>query len=176
MSDPRARVGTGSSDPPGVVFRRPVEADHTTVIGNLDGWWPGRRGRSFVARWWFRHATGSSWVAEGEDGRFIGFVLAQRSGDDAATGLIGAIAVSPNERRHGIARALVERVAADVQAGGGRRLETVSWPGDPITTRFLRGVGFVPDDGPGTMRLFGTPAYPDYEGEDEDRARWTREL
>jgi GNAT superfamily N-acetyltransferase len=169
-------AGVAPFDPPGIVFRRPVEADHAAVIARMDGWWPGRRARTFVQRWWFRHATGTSWVAEGEDGRLVGFVLAQPSGDDPAVALVHAIAVNPNERRRGLGRALMERVADDLRAQGGRRLEATSWPGEPITTHFLRGVGFTPDDGPGTMRLFGTPAYPDYEGDGEDRARWTREL
>jgi ribosomal protein S18 acetylase RimI-like enzyme len=160
----------------GATFRRPVEADHAAVVARMEGWWPGRRGRAFVARWWFRHATGSSWIAEDDEGVLTGFILAQPSGDDPSLGLVQAIAVSPNHRRRGIGRALVEQVAGDLRARGGRRLETISWPGDPIATRFLRGVGFVPDDGAGTMRLFGTPAYPDYEGEGEDRSRWTRDL
>jgi len=174
MSDREA--GVAPFDPPGIVFRRPVEADHATVIARMEGWWPGRRARTFVQRWWFRHATGTSWVAEGEDGRLVGFVLAQPSGDDPAVALVHAIAVNPNERRRGLGRALVERVADDLRAQGGRRLEATSWPGDPPATRFLRGIGFVPDEGPGTMRLYGTPAYPDYEGDGEDRTRWTREL
>jgi GNAT superfamily N-acetyltransferase len=157
-------------------FRRPVEADHAAIVARLDGWWPGRLGRSFVARWWFRHATSSSWIAEDGEGVLVGFALAQRSGDDPSVALVQAIAVSPNHRRRGIGRALIEHVAGDLRAHGGRRLETISWPGDPIATRFLRGVGFAPDDGAGTMRLFGTPAYPDYEGEGEDRSRWTRDL
>jgi hypothetical protein len=41
---------------------------------------------------------------------------------------------------------------------------------------FLRATGFHEDSGSGTMRLYGTPAYPDYEGEGEDRSRWTRDL
>jgi GNAT superfamily N-acetyltransferase len=159
-----------------ITFRRPVEADHATVLARMDGWWPGRRGRSFVARWWFRHAAGSSWVAEDEGGALIGFVLAQPSGDDPSVGLVQAIAVDPNARRRGVGRALIEQVAEDVRQRGGGRLETVSWPGDPIATRFLRSVGFGPEDGPGTMRLFGTPAYPDYESEDEDRSRWSRDV
>ena len=157
-------------------FRRPVEADHATVIGRIDDWWPGRRGRAAVERWWFRHASAGSWVADDEDGRLIGFALAQSSPDDPSIGLLHAVVVSPNRRRHGIGRALVERVVDDLRVRDGQRLEATSWPGDPPVTRFLRGIGFVPDEGPGTMRLYGTPAYPDYEGDGEDRTRWTRDL
>ena len=37
-------------------------------------------------------------------------------------------------------------------------------------------MGFRPDDGPGTQRLYGTIAYPDYDGEGEDRVRFIRDL
>ncbi len=32
------------------------------------------------------------------------------------------------------------------------------------------------DDGPGTQRVYGTPAYPDYEGDGEDIAVMWLEL
>ena len=153
-----------------------MEADHASVIVRVDDWWSARRGRSIAARWWFRHAAGTSWIAEADDGRLAGFALGQPSPDDPVVGLLQAVAVAPGRRRRGVARALVERVADDLQARGGRTLETTSWPDDPIATRFLRAMGFRCDDGSGTMRLFGTPAFPDYEGEGEDRSRWTRDL
>ena len=37
-------------------------------------------------------------------------------------------------------------------------------------------MGFAPDDGPGTQRLYGTPAYADYDGEGEDRVVFTKAL
>ena len=98
-----------------IVFRRPVEADHAAVIARMDGWWPGRRARTFVQRWWFRHATGTSWVAEGEDGRLVGFVLAQPSGDDPAVALVHAIAVNPRFRR--IVRSAYFKSAMTVSIG-----------------------------------------------------------
>jgi hypothetical protein len=37
-------------------------------------------------------------------------------------------------------------------------------------------MGFAPDEGSGTQRLYGTPAYADYDGEGEDRVVFTRAL
>jgi hypothetical protein len=45
----------------------------------------------------------------------------------------------------------------------------LGWPDDPIAIAFFRALGFVPDDGPGSRRLFGVPAFPDHEGDGQDR-------
>jgi hypothetical protein len=37
-------------------------------------------------------------------------------------------------------------------------------------------MGFTPIDGPGTQRLYGTPAFPDYDGEGDERTVFTRDL
>ena len=39
-----------------------------------------------------------------------------------------------------------------------------------------KALGFSIDDGPGTQRLYGTPAYPNYDGWGEDRVVFTRDL
>ena len=36
-------------------------------------------------------------------------------------------------------------------------------------------MGFVPADGPGTQNLYGTPAYPDYDADGDDRVAFSRE-
>ncbi len=37
-------------------------------------------------------------------------------------------------------------------------------------------MGFSPADGPGTMNLYGTRAYPDYDADGEDRVVFSRPL
>jgi hypothetical protein len=41
---------------------------------------------------------------------------------------------------------------------------------------FHRALGFEIDAGPGTQRLYGTPAYPDDDGEGEDRVHFRRRI
>ena len=41
---------------------------------------------------------------------------------------------------------------------------------------FHRALGFVADEGEGTQNLYGTPAYPDYDAEGDDRVVFSREL
>jgi hypothetical protein len=41
---------------------------------------------------------------------------------------------------------------------------------------FHRAIGFRPDDGPGTVSIYGVPAYPDHDGDGEDRTVLIRDL
>lgn len=165
--------GPGPSD---LVFRRPIEADHARIHGVVDEWWGGRRLRDLLPRLWLQHFTGTSWVAEDVDGRLRGFVIAFISQDDPATGYVHMIATDPNARGRGIGRALYERSLADLAAHGARRVTAITWPGNRISIAFHRAVGFRVDDGPGTLPLYGTPAYPDYDGAGEDRVVFRRDL
>ena len=61
-------------------------------------------------------------------------------------------------------------------ARGARRVAAVTWPGNRISVAFHTAMGFQPDDGPGTQRLYGTPSWADFDGDGEDRVRFSREL
>ena len=159
-----------------LVFRRPVEADHRAVIAVIDHWWGDRRSRPLANRAWFRHFTGSSWIAEDGTGRLLGFLLGYRSPDDPTRAILHLVGVHPSHRGRGLGRALVDRFVADARSSGVRTLEATTPPDARRAIGFLRALGFQPDDGPGTMRLYGTPATPDQEGDGEDRALLTRLL
>jgi ribosomal protein S18 acetylase RimI-like enzyme len=162
--------------PLSLVVRRPVEADHPRVVAVVDEWWGGRRLRDLLPRLWFQHFAGTSWIAEEADGRLRGFLVAFVSQDDPTTGYLHMVAADPNVRRRGIGRALYERAFADLAAHGARRVTAITWPGNRISIAFHRGMGFRVDDGPGTQPIYGTPAYPDYDGTGEDRVVFRREL
>lgn len=157
-------------------FRRPREDDHQRVADVVDEWWGGRRMRPLVGRLWFRYLTRRSWIADREDGRLGGFLLGLISPDDPGTALVHLAGVDPNVRRRGLGRALYRAFLEDVHAAGVRRVEATTWPDDRACIAFHRALGFAPDAGPGVMPLYGTPAYPDYEGPGEDRVVLVLEL
>ena len=64
-------------------FRRPTEADHAQIVGQVDDWWGGRRLHDILPRLWFQHFTGTSWVVEDADGRLL-FTLHIADGGDSA--------------------------------------------------------------------------------------------
>jgi GNAT superfamily N-acetyltransferase len=166
-----------SGDEPGDwAFRRPTDADYPAVIALVDEWWGGRRMRALLPRLWFTHFRGTSWIVESADGRLLGFLVGFVSPDDPAEAYVHMVGTNPNHRKHGVGRALYERFFGDARASGVRRVSAVTWPGNQISVRFHTAMGFRPDDGPGTQRLYGTVAYPDYDGEGEDRVRFVRDL
>ncbi len=160
----------------GPVLRRPVESDHARIIGVVDDWWGGRRMRQLLPRLWFRHFTGTSWVAEDPSGRLVGFAVAFISPDDPATGHVHLVGTDQNRRRIGIGRTLYRQVFADLAARDVRRIEAVASPDNHAAIAFHRALGFRIDDGPGTQRIYGTPAYPGYDGGDDDRVVFIRDL
>lgn len=163
-------VGSGPlSGSETIRLRRPVEADHAFVVGRVDAWWGGRRLHDLLPRLWFQHFTGTSWIAEAEDGRIVGFLVGFVSPDHEEVGYVHMIATDPGLRRRGVARELYERFFADVAARGARTVRAVTWPGNRISIDFHRAIGFRAIDGPGAVPAWGSPAFLDYDAPDEDR-------
>jgi GNAT superfamily N-acetyltransferase len=159
-----------------VRLRRPRETDHRRLVGLIDEWWGGRRLHPMFPRLWFQHFAGTSWIAEDALGTPIGFLVGFVSPDHPDRAFIHLAATSPNHRRRGLGRLLYERFFEDVAGRGVHRIDAVSWPGNRVSVAFHRALGFSLDDGPDTQRLYGTPAYPDYEAEGDDKVVFTREL
>jgi GNAT superfamily N-acetyltransferase len=159
-----------------VAFRRPVEADHARLVELVDEWWGGRRMRLLLPRLWLQHFTGTSWIAERADGRVAGFLVGFISQDHPDTAYVHMVATNPNGRRSGLGRALYERFVDDVRGRGVARVKAVTWPGNRVSVAFHTSIGFRIDEGPGTQRLYGTPAYADYDGDGEDRVVFIRDL
>jgi GNAT superfamily N-acetyltransferase len=172
-------VALEMSAPPNLdtlAFRRPDEADYARIVELVDEWWGGRRMRALLPRLWFQHFTGTSWVLEAPDGRLAGFIVAFISQDDPTTGFVHMVATDPNWRRAGVGRRLYERTFEDLKSRGVGRVQAVTWPGNRTSIAFHKALDFRIDDGPGTQRLYGTPAYPDYDGYGEERVVFTREI
>jgi len=161
---------------PEIRLRRPVEADHARLIGSIDEWWAGRKLHPLLPRLWFQHFTGTSWVAEDDRDRLVGFIVGFISADRRDEAYVHMVGTDPNHRRQGLGRLLYRRFLDDIAGRGVRRVTAVTWPGDRASVAFHRALGFTPDTGPGTQNLYGTPAYPDYDAEGDDRVVFSREL
>ncbi|HET9522452.1 MAG TPA: GNAT family N-acetyltransferase [Candidatus Limnocylindrales bacterium] len=156
-------------------FRRPVEADHPMVVALVDEWWGGRKLHDLLPRLWFQHFCGTSWIVEAA-GRPIGFLVGFISPDEPTLAYIHMVATDPNRRRRGLGRGLYERFFGDVAARGATRVRAITWPGNRTSVAFHRALGFRPTEGPGTMNLYGTPSFPNYDYPGEDRVLFERRL
>jgi len=159
-----------------VALRRPTEGDHRFLVGVVDDWWGGRKLHHLLPRLWLQHFTGTSWIADDREGRIIGFLVGFISPDHPEVAYIHLVATSPNHRGAGLGRTLYERFFEDVRGQGVRRVNAITWPGNRTSVAFHRAMGFEPADGAGTQNLYGTPAYPDYDADGDDRVVFSREL
>ena len=116
-----------------LLFRRPTEADHSVIVGQVDDWWGGRRLHDILPRLWFQHFTGTSWVVEHADGRLVGFLIGFISPDHPTDAYIHMVGTSPNHRGAGLGRMLYERFFEDMRGRGVRRVGAVTWPGSART-------------------------------------------
>jgi len=160
----------------GITFRRPTEADYPAMVRVIDAWWGGRDMQWLLPRLWLQHFSSSSWLAETDKGELAGFLVGFLSQDRLDTAYCRLIATNPNLRRQGLARELYDHFFADARAAGRGKVMAITWPGNRTSIAFHRAVGFELDAGPGTQRLYGSPAYPAYDFEREDRAVLTKLL
>jgi ribosomal protein S18 acetylase RimI-like enzyme len=146
------------------------DEDLAALDARIRDWREERPGRGATGRAWFRHFGGTSWVAETTaDRRPLGVLLGFRSADRPAEAVIHLVAVDPAVRRRGIGRHLVDRFAAELAGAGATTIEATSRPDDRMALAFFEAIGFAPQAGPGSTRLYGIPAFADWEGDGEDR-------
>lgn len=157
-------------------FRHPTEADHRPIVDLIDEWWGGQRVHHELPRYWFRHFTATSWIAETPDGRLAGFLIGFLSPDRPGEAHVHLIGADPNLRRVGVGRALYERFFDEARSRGVTRVSAVAWPDNRAAVAFHAAVGFEVDRGPGTRPIHGVPALPDYDGDRDDRVVLTRDL
>ena len=171
MTDAEAR---GNRD--GITFRRPTEADYPGMVRVIDDWWGGRKVDVLLPRMWLQHFTGTSWLAETQDGRLAGFLVGFHSPDRPNVAYCHLIVTNPNLRRRGLGRALYERFFDDALRAGRREIRAITWPGNRAAIDFHRALGFEVEAGPGSQNLYGTPAQAGYDFDREDRAILVRNL
>jgi hypothetical protein len=121
----------------------------------------GRGGRA-----WFRHFGGTSVAEATADRRPLG-CSGFRSADRPAEAVIHLVGRPPSAA--GNRRA--PRRAVRGRAGRRRAttIEATCRPDDRIALSFFEALGFAPQAGPGSTRLYGVPAFADWEGDGEDR-------
>jgi ribosomal protein S18 acetylase RimI-like enzyme len=158
-------------------LRHPAEADAADLDARLRDWREDRARHGLPGRAWIRHFGSTALLAEAaRDRRPLGLLLGFRSPDRPAEAVVHLVAVDPEFRRRGIGRDLVERFAAQLAATGATALSAACRPDDRIALAFFGALGFEPQAGPGSTRLYGVPAYEDWEGAGEDRVLLARSI
>lgn len=161
---------------PAYHLRHPGEDDLAALQGRLIDW-SDQAEPTGPGRAWARHVARTSWLAEGEAGaRPLGLLLGFRSPDHPGEAVIQRIAVDPEFRRRGIGRALVARFVEEQSGGGASRLTAACRPDDRRALAFFGALGLVPNAGPGSRKLYGVPAFEDWDGPGQDRVLLERAI
>ncbi len=169
-----AGARANGADPGAITIREATEADHARLAGLVREWWDERPPR--LDRLWFRYFPGTTLVAQAADGRLRALAIGFAGGRDRERGVLLLAVVAPDARRRGLGRAIVTAVEERLAAAGVTTVEAVFWPGNRIAVRFAEALGYEALPETRATPRYGIPAVPDFDGDGEDRAIFTRTL
>jgi len=153
---------------------RPLRpSDHPPVISVIDGWWNGRHMADMLPRLFFEHFTDTSFAAE-RDGELVGFLVGFLSQSRPGEAYIHFVGVHPAERGRGLGRQLYQHFFAAARARGARAVRAVTAPVNHGSIRFHQQMGFGIE--PGNRHVDGVPVATGYDGDGQDRVRFTKHL
>ena len=146
-------------------IRHANPSDYGRVIQHVNAWWGGREMAPMLPKLFFLHFEGTSFVAEDDEGRLIGFLIGFLSQTDPEEAYIHFVGVAPEQRGSGIGRELYERVFAAVAESGRSRVRCVTSPATEGSVAFHESLGFA-------VERVAT----DYDGPGEDRVLFVKQL
>jgi ribosomal protein S18 acetylase RimI-like enzyme len=152
---------------------RPLrEDDFAAARARIDTWF-GRPVQHALARLFFVHFLPMSKAANATS-ELIGFILGFQSQTHPSVAYVHFIAVAPDYRQRGLARALYEQFFEEARARGCTHVETTTSPSNGASIAFHSRVGFALV--PSAEAIDGVPVYLDYDGEGRHRVRLRRQL
>lgn len=160
-----------------LIFRNASESDYDYVISVVNEWWGGRNVSSMLPRLFFQHFQNTSFVVvAGEAGsRIVGFLIGFVSQTDAYDGYIHFVGVDPGYRKRGIAEKLYHLFFDKGREFGCKRVSCVTSPVNKLSITFHRNLGFTIQPGNSTL-ADAVPVTLNYDGPNEDRVRFTKEI
>jgi ribosomal protein S18 acetylase RimI-like enzyme len=140
-------------------IRHAQPSDYGRIIQHVNAWWGGREMAPMLPQLFFVHFEGTSFVAEGEDGRLAGFLVGFLSQTDETDAYVHFVGVAPDRRGTGLGRELYERFFEAAREAGRSTVRCVTSPANESSVSFHRALGFDVDrvaadyDGPGEDRV-----------------------
>lgn len=147
-----------------LIIRTAKPEDYDGIVGVVDEWW-GRPVSSALHRLFLDHFSGTSFVAEAEDGSLAGFVIGFLSPSQPHMAYVHFSGVAPGRRRGGLARELYERFFALARDDARTHVKAITSPVNSRSVGFHRAMGFSVSD----------PVI-DYDGPSLDRVVFQRRL
>jgi ribosomal protein S18 acetylase RimI-like enzyme len=139
-----------------------TKADFDYIVSVLDRWWGGPSGER--AHPVFFYELGNDALIAEEDGQIIGFLLGFITPAAPPVGYVHLVGIHPDQRRHGVGKALYEQFIERCKKAGVERLKAITTVGNEGSVRFHEALGFEARE------------VPDYAGEGRARIVFTKAL
>jgi ribosomal protein S18 acetylase RimI-like enzyme len=146
-------------------IRHAQPSDYGRVIQHVNAWWGGREMALMLPQLFFVHFEGTSFVAENEEGKLVGFLCGFLSQTKAEEAYVHFIGVDPAQRGTGLGRELYEVFFATAREQGRTVVRAVTSPGNESSLAFHRSLAFEIER-----------TVQDYDGPGEDRALLVRRI
>lgn len=161
----------------GLFFRNVVESDYNYVISVVNDWWNGRNMAPILPRLFFQHFQNTSFVAVKEGGKekIVGFIIGFVSQTKKDEGYIHFVGVDPDYRKKGVGNELYQLFFNRVRELGCVAVSCVTSPVNQLSIAFHQRLGFTIQPG-NSLSDNGVPVTANYDGSNEARVRFTKEI
>ncbi|MDZ5783875.1 GNAT family N-acetyltransferase [Marinococcus luteus] len=154
-------------------IRRVQTKDYYMVKQVINEWWDGRDMAGKLPKFLFDHFQETSFIAEMND-RMTGFLVGFLSQTREKEAYIHFAGVHPHNRGEGIAEGLYEAFFECALDEDRRLVRAVTSPDNEASVAFHKAMGFNLVTGDKTEN--GLPVHTDYDGEEQDRILFEKQL
>lgn len=154
-------------------IRRARTQDYYAVKQVINEWWGGRDMAVKLPKFLFDHFQETSFIAE-VNGRMTGFLVGFLSQTREEEAYIHFAGVHPDNRGAGVAEGLYEAFFDSALDEDRRTVRAVTSTGNEASVAFHQAMGFNLVAGDKTEN--GLPVHTDYDGEEQDRILFEKQL
>ncbi|KKI92865.1 hypothetical protein WQ54_06680 [Bacillus sp. SA1-12] len=148
-------------------------SDYYAISPLINVWWGGRQMSDKLPKLFFDHFTNTSFVAE-KDGEIIGFLIGFLSQSHPHEAYIHFVGVHPDYRKHHIGKTLYNEFFNEVKQTGRKIVRCVTSPVNKVSIAYHTKMGFKMEAGDKTID--GVPVFTDYDGPNQDRVLFVKQL
>lgn len=156
-----------------MIIRTVDESDYKPIISVVDEWWGGRHMADMLPKLFFRHFKDTSLIVEA-DGEVVAFLIGFVSQSYSNEAYIHFVGVHPDYRKKGLGRKLYFAFFEKVAKKGCNIVRSVTAPLNKGSIGYHTRMGFQIE--PGDTQVDGIPVNTNYDGPDQDRVVFTRQL
>lgn len=154
-------------------IRHAEPSDYEKVAPVINDWWGGRQMKDKLPRLFFEHFQNTSFIAEADE-NLIGFLIGFLSQTNPAESYIHFVGVHPDYRKVQVGKKLYEAFYREAKKAGGKTVRCITSPVNKVSIAYHRNMGFSIEKGDKVVE--GVPVFSNYDGLNQDRVLFVKEL